>query len=530
MKTLLHHLTWIAAVAVVFLAWEPTAAAHPLGNFTINHYAGLQIARDDVKVDYVLDMAEIPAFQEITQLDTNRDRQADSSETADYPAAKCQEINSYLTLRLNQQPQPLALLDSTVDFPPGVGGLATLRLTCGFQSTIALAGSNQAGLNQAGLNQAGLNQQVEFEDQSYSQRLGWREITVTTDVPLQGEVTAKSITQRLTDYPTELLNSPLNQRQIAFVVNPSQTIAQPTTPLPPKPSNALAQALGGRSNDAFTSLITLEELNLPTILFALAIAFGWGGLHALTPGHGKTVVGAYLVGARSQIHHALLLGLTVTLTHTAGIFALGLVMLGTSRFILTEQLFPWLSAISGILVTAIGLNLLVTRLRQVPLFQRWSSGKVAHADQSHSHLHDHSHLHGASHSHSHDQSHDHSHGHGHSHSHLPPGADDAPITWSSILALGVSGGILPCPSALVVLLSAVAIGRIGFGLALVLAFSLGLAGVLTGIGVLLVYAKHWFERLPLQAPQSRLFPAVSALLMTLVGIGITAQALLVPAL
>jgi len=197
---------------------------------------------------------------------------------------------------------------------------------------------------------------------------------------------------------------------------------------------------------------------------------------------------------------------------------------------LTEQLFPWLSAISGILVTAIGLNLLVTRLRQVPFFQRWSSGKVAHADQSHSHLHDHSHLHGASHSHSHDQSHDHSHGHGHSHSHLPPGADDAPITWSSILALGVSGGILPCPSALVVLLSAVAIGRIGFGLALVLAFSLGLAGVLTGIGVLLVYAKHWFERLPLQAPQSRLFPAVSALLMTLVGIGITAQALLVPAL
>ncbi|HEY9884855.1 MAG TPA: hypothetical protein V6C98_14725, partial [Thermosynechococcaceae cyanobacterium] len=192
MKTLLHHLTWMAAIVVVFLAWEPTAAAHPLGNFTINHYAGLQIARDGVAIDYVLDMAEIPAFQERNKLGTG-DRQAD------YPAAKCQEVKSDLNLRLNQHALPLTLLKSTVEFPPGVGGLDTLRLTCGFQAAIALAGSDQ---------------QLEFDDQSYSQRLGWREITVTTDVPLQGEVTASSITQRLTDYPTELLSSPLNQRQI----------------------------------------------------------------------------------------------------------------------------------------------------------------------------------------------------------------------------------------------------------------------------------------------------------------------------
>ncbi|HEY9895363.1 MAG TPA: sulfite exporter TauE/SafE family protein [Candidatus Sericytochromatia bacterium] len=505
MKTLLRHLTWIAAIVVVFLAWEPTAAAHPLGNFTINHYAGLQIARDGVAIDYVLDMAEIPAFQERTKIDTP-DRQAD------YSVVKCQDIKSDLTLRLNQHALPLALLKSTVEFPPGVGGLATLRLTCGFQAAIALAGSDQ---------------QLEFDDQSYSQRLGWREITVTTDVPLQGEVTASSITQRLTDYPTALLSSPLNQRQIAFAVNPSQTIAQPLTPLPPKPANAFSQALSGRRNDAFTNLILSEELNFSTILVALAVAFVWGGLHALTPGHGKTIVGAYLVGARSRVHHALLLGLTVTLTHTAGIFALGLVMLGSSRFLLTEQLFPWLSAISGVLVTVIGGKLLVTRLQQLPLFQRWASSKVADADHSHSH----NHSHGSSHSHSHDASHSHSHHHGsHSHSHLPPGADGSPITWSSILALGISGGLLPCPSALVVLLGAIAIGRIGFGLALVLAFSLGLAGALTGIGVLLVYAKHWFERLPVQAPQSNLFPALSALLITLVGIGITAQALLVPTL
>ena len=515
MKPLLRHLVGIAAIALVFLAWEPIAAAHPLGNFTINHYAGLDITPDRVEIDYVLDMAEIPAFQEITQLDTNHDRQADSSETSQYPAAKCQEINAHLNLRLNQQSLPLALLNASIEFPPGVGGLATLRLTCGFQTAIALAGSNQ---------------QLEFDDQSYSQRLGWREITVTANQPIQGDVTANSITQRLTNYPTELLSSPLNQHQIAFAVNPSEAIAQPTPFPPPKPANAFSQTLSGRSNDAFTSLITLEELNLPTILLALAIAFVWGGLHALTPGHGKTVVGAYLVGARSRVHHALLLGLTVTLTHTAGIFALGLVMLGTSRFILTEQLFPWLSAISGLLVTAIGLNLLVSRLRQVSILKSWTSSKIAHAHHPHGHSHgDHSHRHSPDHAHDHSHSHSHSHG-GHSHSHLPPNTAEAPITWSSILAMGISGGILPCPSALVVLLSAIAIGRIGFGLALVLAFSLGLAGVLTGIGVLLVYAKHWFERLPLQTPQNNLFPAVSALVMTLVGIGITAQAILVPTL
>ncbi|MBD2036905.1 sulfite exporter TauE/SafE family protein [Leptolyngbya sp. FACHB-321] len=505
MKTLLHHLTWMAALVVVSLAWEPAAAAHPLGNFTINHYAGLQIARDGVAIDYVLDMAEIPAFQERIKLDT-------PARLADYPMAKCQELKSDLHLRLNQHALPLALLQSTVAFPPGVGGLATLRLTCGFQAAVALAGADQ---------------QLAFDDQSYSQRLGWRELTVTADLPLQGEVTANSITQRLTDYPTELLSSPFNQRQLAFTVNPSQTSAQPLTPVPLKPANAFSQALSGRRNDAFTNLILSEELNFSTILVALAVAFVWGGLHALTPGHGKTIVGAYLVGARSQVQHALLLGLTVTLTHTAGIFTLGLVMLGSSRFLLTEQLFPWLSALSGVLVTVIGGKLLITRLRQLLLGQRWTSSQVADANQAHSHHHSHD----ASHSHSHDASHSHSHDHGlHSHSHLLPSADSSPITWSSLLALGVSGGLLPCPSALVVLLGAIAIGRIGFGLALVLAFSLGLAGVLTGIGVLLVYAKHWFERLPVQAPQSNLFPAVSALLMTLVGIGLTAQALLVPTL
>ncbi|MHC5861030.1 nickel/cobalt transporter [Nostoc sp.] len=486
MKKLLHYLAWNTAIIVVCLFWMPEADAHPLGNFTINHYAGVQVATDGVGIDYVLDMAEIPAFQEINHLDTNRDRKAEPVETVQYPEQKCQEVNSHLELLIDKHLQALSLVKSTVEFPPGVGGLSTLRLSCNFQGSMELVGANQL---------------IEFEDKFYPQRLGWREITVAANgVPIQGSFTSNSITNRLRDYPTELLSSPLDQRRIDFKLNPSLTSSEQAPPPEVKSSSRLDNALTGRSNDIFTNLITQENHNFLTILIALAIAFLWGGLHALSPGHGKTIVGAYLVGSRSNAKHALFLGLTVTVTHTASIFLLGLVTLGTSQFVLTEQLYPWLSVISGLLVIGIGLNLFISRL------------------QGHSHDHEHE-----NHQHSHDHHHHHHH---HEHSHLPHHGDVSSMKWSSLLALGISGGLLPCPSALVVLLSAIAMGRVGFGLALVSAFSLGLAAVLTGIGLMLVYAKNRFEHLPLQIPRIKMLPVASALCITLIGLGITSQALL----
>ncbi|MEH2255539.1 nickel/cobalt transporter [Nostoc sp.] len=491
MKKLLHYLAWSTAIIAICLFWMPRADAHPLGNFTINHYAGVQVAPDGVGIDYVLDMAEIPAFQEINHLDTNRDRKAEPVETVQYPDQKCQEVNSYLELLIDKQALALSLIKSTVEFPPGVGGLSTLRLSCNFQGTTELVGANQL---------------IEFEDQFYPQRLGWREITVAANgIPIQGDFSSLSITNRLRDYPTELLSSPLDQRRIDFKLNSSLTSSQQAPPPSVKSSSRLDNALTGRSNDVFTSLITQENHNFLTILIALAIAFLWGGLHALSPGHGKTIVGAYLVGSRSNAQHALFLGLIMTITHTAGIFALGLVTLGTSKFILTEQLYPWLSVLSGVLVTVIGLNLFISRLQGT---------QVSH---SHDHVHSHQHSHDLHHHHHHDHVH-------HEHSHLPP--DGASMKWSSLLALGISGGLLPCPSALVVLLSAIAMGRVGFGLALVSAFSLGLAAVLTGIGLMLVYAKNQFEHLPLQIPRIKMLPVASALCITLIGLGITSQALL----
>jgi nickel/cobalt transporter (NicO) family protein len=489
MRNLLHRITWIIVFAALLGLWAPLAEAHPLGNFTINQYAGLQVSREGIGVDYVLDMAEIPAFQTINRMDTNHNRKPDPAEIQGYPEAKCKEVTSHLSLKIDQQPLSLAIKRSTLEFPPGVGGLATLRLTCALEGKTSLSRVHQA---------------IAFENNLYPERLGWQEITVTAqDISVQGNFKTDSITKRLTDYPNDLLSSPLNQRRLSLEVNPTQVPSPQIEQASPKSLGLWGSALLDRSNNAFTSLVTQDNLTFSTVLIALITAFIWGGFHALSPGHGKTIVGSYLVGSRGNIKHALFLGLTVTITHTAGIFALGLLMLSTSQFILTEQLFPWLSLLSGVLVMGIGFNLLMPRLKGI-------------------HNHDHHHSH---HTHEH-HSHDHGHKHSHKpHSHLPPGTEDTPITWSSLLALGISGGLLPCPSALVVLLSAIALGRTGFGLLLVSAFSLGLAGVLTGIGVLLIYAKKRFEQMPLQLPGSNLLPSLSALCITLLGLGITIHAI-----
>ncbi len=242
-----------------------------------------------------------------------------------------------------------------------------------------------------------------------------------------------------------------------------------------------------------------------TLLIAIAGSFLWGGMHAMSPGHGKTIVGAYLVGSRATAQHAIFLGITTTITHTLAVFALGLITLFASRFIVPEQLYPWLSCLSGLMVVAIGLNLFISRLRNT----QFHGLTHHHAHDGHSHHHNHHHTHDGS-----------------NHFHLPPMTDEAPPSWRSLLTLGVSGGLVPCPSALVVLLSAVALGRVGFGLVMVLAFSLGLAGVLTGLGLLLVRTKRLFDCLPLQMRLVRVLPAASAFFVTLLGLGITTQALM----
>jgi len=210
-----------AAIALLTLVvahiFVPTVAAHPLGNFTINHYAGLHVSREAIVIDYVLDMAEIPAFQEIAALDANGNGQPDPVETAGYHPAQCEAIGSQLDLRLNSQPVALNLDASAIEFPPGAGGLLTLRLTCGFSAPMKLRGEDA---------------QVEFATNAYAERLGWREIVVTAEgLSLRGDFASTSLSQRLTAYPQDLLTAPLNQRQVRFEVD-NAAVRDFDTPVP----------------------------------------------------------------------------------------------------------------------------------------------------------------------------------------------------------------------------------------------------------------------------------------------------------
>jgi ABC-type nickel/cobalt efflux system permease component RcnA len=472
-------------VVIVFLFSSISLVlAHPLGNFSVNRYSRLEAGANRLRIYYVLDLAEIPSFGEIKRMDSDDNDAISDDEKSRYLETKLEALQSNLYLLIDNKPQDLEIIASSIEFVLGQGGLKTIRLSCTFSAPLSVQTSSVL--------------QVAYRDENNLTRIGWREIVARAEDGLileNSTVPATDISNELRNYPEDLLMSPLE------VWNASFTIKRSTSSSAPSTAPAAGDQPFGKSDDAFAALISGKELSFSFVLFALLAAMFWGAVHALSPGHGKTVVAAYLVGSRGTAKHAIFLGATVTATHTIGVFALGLITLFASQFILPETLYPWLSLASGLIVVGIGIYMLAQRLG---IFSE------------HAHEHDHS---------TGELEHDHVHTHAAKpHSHLPPGADGAPVTWKSLFALGVSGGLLPCPSALVVLLSAISLHRIGFGLLLIVAFSVGLASVLTGIGLLLVYARRFFERMRTDSPIMRLLPAVSAGVILLAGLIITAQA------
>ncbi|HEY9707764.1 MAG TPA: sulfite exporter TauE/SafE family protein [Oculatellaceae cyanobacterium] len=259
-----------------------------------------------------------------------------------------------------------------------------------------------------------------------------------------------------------------------------------------------AMAHPGHGGVFLQSLV--EQSLTPTLtLTGIGIAFLFGAGHAIAPGHGKTMVAAYLVGSRGTPFHALLLGLVTTITHTLGVFALGLVALFASQYILPETLYPILSFISGLTVCGVGFWLLDSRL---------------HDSHDHDHNHEYSHN-----KHLHHHHHHEAHEHGHHH-HLPK----EPMTLQSLIVLGIAGGIVPCPSALVLLLSAIALHQTAYGILLISGFSLGLASVLVAIGLIVVYARQWSDRFPSSRALRQHLPVASAVAIILTGIVLTACA------
>ena len=460
-----HLLVPVLAMAAL-VALPAAAEAHPLGNFTINRYSLIRLDHGTARITFVLDIAEIPTFQALGE----QPSQADADR---YLAGHAAGWARSLHLTVNGRPVALTpdVAAGDTGLRPGQGGLPILRVE------LPLTGSLPASSRYA----------ATYRDDSFGDRLGWKEIVIR---PGDGVVVTSSTaathdtSDMLRHYPKGLLATPLQVREASFDFRygsgTSVDVAASGTG-----SVDTSVSLGG-----FTSLIQHRDMSLSFVLIALAIAMFWGSVHAVSPGHGKSLVAAYLVGSRGTARHAVLLGATVTITHTAGVFGLGLVALYLSHWIVPETLYPWLAVASGLTVVSVGATILMRRL-------------AARGGHDHAYLH-----------------HD---GPG-GHTHLPSGRDGA-ITIRSLLALGVSGGLLPCPSALVVMLGAIALHRTAFGLALVVAFSLGLAFTLTGVGLLVLYARRFLDRVPSSRPVFQLVPVLSAALVTGLGAVLTLRGL-----
>ena len=432
-------------LALLILAAIPgVASAHPLGNFSVNHIAEVSVSSDRVDVRYVLDQAEIPTFQERGLPD------------AEVLARKRAEVAKRLVLTADGRRVPLVAAGAPVlTHPEGAGGLRTTRLELPLRAAV----SSPA--------------RVAVRDDTFPGRVGWHAVVPRpgSGTAVRSDVPAADPTGGLRRYPSDALSSPADVRVANLAVAPGDgTLAAP---------DGRRSTRGGEDrDDVLSRAFSDAAAGKGVLLILLLTAFAWGALHALSPGHGKAMVAAYLVGTRGTARHAVALGATVTITHTAGVFLLGVVALGLSEYVLPEDLYPWLNLVSGLMVLGVGAFV----LRKNVLRRR-----------AHHHHHHHHH-----------------------------GPDE--LSWRSILAMGTAAGIIPCPSALVVLLGAIAQGEIALGMLMIVAFSLGLAATLTVLGLAVVSAGRVIARLNVPARFVTAIPALSALLIVGVGLVLTLQA------
>jgi nickel/cobalt exporter len=441
----------------------PVASAHPLGNFTINRYSGLVLSPGRVDVLYVVDMAEIPTFQETEAIDANGDNSLDPGELRAWSARRATEIDGNLVLTVDGQAVRLEVVTHGARPRPGQAGLSVLSLTVRFRGTLDRGSGS-----------------VRYSDRNFEGRPGWKEVTVRSGPGValsSSSVPAASVSGELRGYPEGLLSSPLDVTEATATFHP----ARDTTAVSAPEQNPAPPAAGA-SGGSFAALVG-RPLTPVVLALSLMLAFGFGAVHALGPGHGKTIAAAYLVGHGARTRQAAAVGAAVALMHTASVLILGLVVFVLSRSLPPERVYPWLTVGTGAVALGLGVGLLLSRVR---------SGRRHIA----AHRHDHSHVH---------------------HEDDAGNIGDRPITLRGLLGLAMAGGILPSPTAFVALTGAVAAHRVGYGLALIFAFSLGLAGSLTAVGMLALRAKQVVGR-RLASRWMGVLPIASALII--VGFGL----------
>ncbi len=480
------------AGCVAALAVRPAPAnAHPLGNFTVNQYAGVLVSPSGVDIDYVVHMAELPAFQTLkSDVDSDADGAVTGTEASAYTVSACAKVVAASAVLVGGRPADLRTLSSALAFPPGTGGLDTLRLECRLRATVRIDAETD----------------VQYRGQAYADRIGWQEITATGDriSLLRSSVPTASASQRLKDYPSDAqLRSHQVLRATLRVRPQGAAMSIPDSDAELARASTSERTASDRGVDVltarFTEIVGRQELSIGAGLLGLLLALGLGAAHSLAPGHGKSVMAAYLVGERGSGRAALVVALTVAATHTAGVLVLG-VVLATSLEFAPQRLYNVLGLASGVLLAAVGIAMVRRARRGI------------------------SHHHGAAH---HRPAHHHG-GHLHEHAHDPghPHTRGRPRL-RGLVAMGFAGGLTPSPSAVVVLLGAAALGRAWFGVLLVAAYGVGMAATLTGLGIALARWRNQLER-RVRSPRAtslwRLVPVATSLLIVVVGIGLVTSA------
>ena len=488
----------VATLSALVALGAAQAQAHPLGNFTINHLTEVRVERHRaLHVRYVLDIAEIPAFQIMRE----RGGQAAFERQAAIEAWSADEIPVILAgLHVSLDGAPIALhaVQRTATTRPGAGGLPTLYLTADFTSA-PLPGSAGA---------------LVLSDQTYPKRLGWKDI-VAGD---QSEPTSE-----LRAYPNALIGSPRNVTVLRATIAGTAFAAVTTNATESDPGQ-VPTASAARSN-TLSDMLSKGTNDWWFVLLTLIAAIGLGALHAIEPGHGKTLLAVSLVGARATIGQAAILAGALTVAHTAGVVLLGVVLLLASKYIVPETIYPWITLLSGLAVAYLGARALARYLRAAAGIEHVHAHAHAHA-HPHEHAHEHADWHG-DHLHGHDHVHPlvgeaHPHDHGtadaaaHAHSHGIP-AGSQPLQFGGVVLAAMSGGIAPCPAALVVLLTALTLHQVAYGLLIIVAFSFGLAAVLTGLGIAVVRGTSWISARPEFDRFVRYGPFVSACMIALIG-------------
>jgi nickel/cobalt exporter len=454
----MKRLSTIAAIVTALVILPSSAAlAHPLGNFTINTYSGIRVQPELVIVRYVVDMAEIPTFQERSKI-----------AAPDYARRSCATISSASELTVDDATAELTVAASTARLLAGAAGLETLRLECTFRTDVASAPHT-----------------IQYRDANYSNRVGWHEITAIGDgaTLVSSSAPARSVTAELTQYPNDLLQSPLDVRAATLRTRPGGAPASASSSV--ATPSLLPRGVDGATR-AFTSFLADHGSTSAFAILALIIAVGLGAVHALAPGHGKTVVAAVIVGERGSWRQGALLGLVVTLTHTAGVLALGL-LLSLSSSAASDRVYPFLGMASGAMLAAIGAGLLRRNLRA-----RRSTGRRGHP-------------------------------HEHPHHHAPAARA---MSTRTLAAMGLAGGLVPSPSAVVVLLGAIALQRAWLGVGLVVAYGAGMALTLCTAGLLLSGARTFLDRRSRGGTFDRLarvLPMCTAAVITIVGLTVAAR-------